>query len=236
MAEFQYSPINGFRDEAGFPNPTTETAARAQVQSLLDQARDAINDVSTDMLEDITTNRKLSATGDFTGTLNGGPILASDPGLQATVIALQDEVTEHKAETAPHGAVSIATANKLIVRDASGRAKVAAPSAADDIARKDNVDAVQTNLNVFTAIKTATITTTWTGSSAPYTQVIAVTDVTANDNPVISPVFSTTLATAILQKEAWNMVGKIVTGAGNINVTCFEEKPTTAIPIQIKGA
>ena len=37
-------------------------------------------------------------------------------------------------------AVSAATANKAIRRDANGRAKVAAPSAADDIARKDTID------------------------------------------------------------------------------------------------
>lgn len=43
MAEFQFNPIDGFRDEVGFPNPTTGTAARAQVQSLLDQIRDALN-------------------------------------------------------------------------------------------------------------------------------------------------------------------------------------------------
>jgi len=39
-----------------------------------------------------------------------------------------------------HGSTSAATASKLMHRDASGRAKVAAPSAAADIARKDTVD------------------------------------------------------------------------------------------------
>lgn len=43
-------------------------------------------------------------------------------------------------------ATSAATASKLMIRDASGRAQVAAPSAAADIARKDTVDTVQTNL------------------------------------------------------------------------------------------
>ena len=83
--------------------------------------------------------------------------------------------------------------------------------------------------------RTATITTTWTGASAPYTQVITVAGITANDRPVVSPVYDASLATAILQKEAWNMVSKIHTNAGTITATCFEEKPTTAIPIQLKG-
>lgn len=43
-------------------------------------------------------------------------------------------------------ATSAATASVLMARDASGRAKVAAPSASDDIARKDTVEAVQSDL------------------------------------------------------------------------------------------
>ncbi|NPV70285.1 MAG: hypothetical protein HPY55_06525 [Firmicutes bacterium] len=41
---------------------------------------------------------------------------------------------------------SAATAGAIMQRDAQGRAKVAAPAAADDIARKDTVDAVSTSL------------------------------------------------------------------------------------------
>ena len=46
--------------------------------------------------------------------------------------------------TGIHGAVSAATASKIIIRDAAGRAKVAAPSAADDIALLSNVTAEAT--------------------------------------------------------------------------------------------
>lgn len=59
---------------------------------------------------------------------------------------LEDVNTHISDTTAAHGATSAATASKIIIRDAAGRAKVAAPSAADDIARKDTVDAVQGNL------------------------------------------------------------------------------------------
>lgn len=52
-------------------------------------------------------------------------------------------------------AVSAATASRLMIRDASGRAKVAAPSATDDIARKLEVDAVQTNLNTHDGLTAA---------------------------------------------------------------------------------
>lgn len=43
-----------------------------------------------------------------------------------------------------------AVGDKIIKRDALGRAKVSAPSANDDIARKDTVDTVQTNLDSHT--------------------------------------------------------------------------------------
>jgi len=54
----------------------------------------------------------------------------------ANLAFLKDHVD---ATTGIHGAVSAATANKLIIRDAAGRAKVAAPSAESDIALKSNV-------------------------------------------------------------------------------------------------
>ena len=51
-------------------------------------------------------------------------------------------------EAAPvHGSAAAATANKLIHRDAAGRAKIVAPAASDDIAQKAQADAVQTNLD-----------------------------------------------------------------------------------------
>lgn len=46
-----------------------------------------------------------------------------------------------------------ATASTIMMRDANGRAKVAAPSASDDIARKQEVDTVQNNLNLHTGNK-----------------------------------------------------------------------------------
>jgi len=54
---------------------------------------------------------------------------------------LADAKSHHDATTA-HSAVSAATANRIIIRDASGRARVAAPSDSTDIARKEEVDAM----------------------------------------------------------------------------------------------
>lgn len=81
---------------------------------------------------------------------------------------------------------------------------------------------------------TASLSTTWTGTSAPYTQSISISGILSTDKPHITPVYSTTNATAILEKKAWNCISKAVTSAGKITFTCFEEKPTQALGLQIE--
>lgn len=81
---------------------------------------------------------------------------------------------------------------------------------------------------------TATIPTTGWSSSAPYTNTITVSGMLASDsNFPVSPTYSTTATTRKLQAEAWGKVTMIAAGANSITVTCDEEIPTTAIPIQI---
>ena len=98
-----------------------------------------------------------------------------------------------------------------------------------------SASAARSNLGAASRVSyTATITTAWTGSSAPYTQAVTVSGILATDCPHITPVYSSTLSTALGQKEAWSMVSKAETSANTITFTCFEEKPTAAIPIQIE--
>lgn len=83
------------------------------------------------------------------------------------------------------------------------------------------------------AAYTATLSTTWTGSG-PYTQTVAVSGILATDMPHIMPAYSSDNATAITQKKAWSCVSKAEAAAGGIKFTCFEDKPTTAVPLQIE--
>lgn len=66
------------------------------------------------------------------------PAAADDIALQSTVTT---DIATHQAIDLAHSATSAATASKIMARDASGRAKVAAPAADDDIARKAEVTA-----------------------------------------------------------------------------------------------
>ena len=79
-----------------------------------------------------------------------------------------------------------------------------------------------------------TIPTNWS-SAAPYTQTVTVNGIVSTDTPIIDVVLSTTASTAQSQLEAWGCVSKITTGANSITVTCLEEKPSIAIPIQLKA-
>lgn len=78
---------------------------------------------------------------------------------------------------------------------------------------------------------TATIGTTWEGSSAPYTQTITVTGVTATNVVEISLPTNATAA----QVEAYNSLVLQDGGqsANSITLRAFGEKNTTTIPINI---
>ena len=86
---------------------------------------------------------------------------------------------------------------------------------------------VSTNYN-------ATITTNWVGSTAPYTQIISITGILESSTPIVDVVLDSNTATAKSQLEAWNYVSKIETRENSITITCLEDKPTVAIPIQVK--
>ena len=80
---------------------------------------------------------------------------------------------------------------------------------------------------------TATITTSWTGSAAPYCQTIAVSGILAADTPIIDIVQTGTEATDSTMRDAWGKVTRITTAANSITVYA-SEAIATAIPIQIK--
>jgi lysophospholipase L1-like esterase len=66
----------------------SEEAIRTQIDDSIQEAHDLA-------LEDVTTNRKLSPTGDFTGTINGGDVTLTEPGLSGAFNAhLAEKATE----------------------------------------------------------------------------------------------------------------------------------------------
>lgn len=98
----------------------------------------------------------------------------------------------------------------------------------------DAINEVNTGESIATTY-TATISTSWTGSSAPYTQTVELSGITESDTPIVDVILSDDTTTALNQLEAWGCVSKIETATDNITVTCLEDKPTIEIPIQLKA-
>ena len=101
------------------------------------------------------------------------------------------------------------------------------PTDSGDAASKEYVDGKR-------VVFTATITTTWPGSAAPYVQSISVPGILSADFPHIAPVYSGDYATAVAERESWNMINAAASVDGAITFVCFEEKPTTAITVLIE--
>ena len=95
---------------------------------------------------------------------------------------------------------------------------------------------IQTQLDnkAITETYTTTLNTTWIGDSAPYTQTQTISGILETDNPIVDVVLSNTTETAQQQLEAYTYISKITTSANSITVTCLEDKPTIAIPLQLK--
>lgn len=86
--------------------------------------------------------------------------------------------------------------------------------------------------------KTETYTTTvqsssWNGSSSPYTADISLSGIKSTDNPMIDLVVSETLATATNEVENWSYVYKIITNNDGIKLYATE-KPAVALSLQLK--
>lgn len=79
---------------------------------------------------------------------------------------------------------------------------------------------------------TATIGTSWTGSAAPYTQTIVISEILESDNPIIDVVLPDNFTNAQNILEAYNAVYRFVAGSGSITAYATEAT-STEIPIQI---
>jgi hypothetical protein len=84
------------------------------------------------------------------------------------------------------------------------------------------------------ATYSVTIPAAWSGDTAPYTCTVAVDGIRATDNPHITPVYTSDVDIAMLQKSAWSLIDKAETSDGNITFSCFGGIPAVAINVQIE--
>ena len=98
----------------------------------------------------------------------------------------------------------------------------------------DNIAAVMESEGLGARYYDATLTTTWAGSVAPFTQTVNIAGIISTDRPVIDVVLSSDMATSKDRLEAWANVSRIYTIDGAIVAECYDSKPTIVIPIQLK--
>lgn len=125
------------------------------------QLTDGPGSASDAVIGNRTANDTTAAafTGTITNLISGilnliKGVTGKSSVLTAPAITLE-ATNNHVNSGTAHGSTSAATVSTIMQRDSAGRAKVATPLAIDDIARKDTVDTVQTNLNTHTTATTA---------------------------------------------------------------------------------
>jgi parallel beta-helix repeat protein len=140
---------------------------------------------------------------------------------------LQADLTSHTGANSAHSATPAATPNRLMMRDSAGRAKVAKPVAGDDVARKDTVDVVQSNLDAHKAegtqqqhAKTArfvigTSTAGWTAKDCHY-----LCDGTADQVEINAAIqaLPATGGEVVILDGTYNITAKIDVTKDNVNI------------------
>ena len=114
------------------PNETADIAA-------INENMDIIDTVVAGHTSAIAPHSGHETPAGAQAKVNAHAALAAPHTGHETPAGAQARVDTHAVGTAVHGATSAPTANLLVLRDAAGRAQVAAPSVAADIARLDTV-------------------------------------------------------------------------------------------------
>ena len=174
------------------------------------------------LLEALKSHIDTTAANFVLGEVADGSL--TDAKLSDTAGQIKSVVTAHLAENASEtvkGHVELATAAETTTGTDTTRAVHPAGLK------------VELNKKSTTATYTATLDTTWSGSSAPFTKTQAVTGVLSTDNPIVDIVMSGTYATDEARLEAWVKIYRITTTNGSITMYATEA-PLVDLPIQLK--
>lgn len=76
----------------------------------------------------------------------------------------------------------------------------------------------------------------WNLENAPYTYTVSIPEILATDNPIVIPIFSNTLSTALTERDEFYKIDDAKTTDGNITFRCFSEVPSAFLNVIIKVA
>ena len=77
-------------------------------------------------------------------------------------------------------------------------------------------------------------TSGWTGETAPYTQTVNVSGLTAAMRPIMDLVQSDTVETAQSQLDAYSCINRATTANGSLTLMCYYAKPDADINVHLE--
>lgn len=199
-------------------NPHTVTAAQVNLGNV-DNTADMEKPVSTAQAQAI-----LEAKTEAVGKADEAKTAADN----AQAAADNAQIAADNAMEAANGAKAAAD-NAQVAADNAQTAADNAHTAATNALQESKAYTDSKHLT-FEAV----LSTGWDGEIAPYRQVVTLGGILTADRPHIMPVYSEIVETSLLEKEEWAKVSDAEASDGSITFTCFEERPTTAINVQIE--
>lgn len=103
-----------------------------------------------------------------------------------------------------------------------------------------NITTLQSNISTINSelsgkakryIYNTILSTTWSGSTSPYTQTINISGILSTDTPHIAPVYGSNIEDEI---QAWSLVTRATTANGSITFYCYGDKPNISLNLQIE--
>lgn len=156
------------------------------------------------------------------GTMTGSIDMGQNPIEGLKIPTADDQAANRKYVDDSVKVATGAAAGAQATADKASAAASAAQTAANSKATK---------LSPFTVFLSAS---GWTGSSAPYTQSVELTDILAEDRPYYGPVYSGDTALRIREKLAYSCIDDLDTADGSVTFTCFDSKPDVDLNIQLE--
>ena len=168
-----------------------------------------------------------NADGTVTLVPETGQVIQQGTALNAENLnKIEDALEAHETELGDRLEKAGGTMTGSIRMSGNAVQELKEPVSSADAATKAYVDGKRKQFS-------AALATAWEGAG-PFTQTVAVKGILETDMPHVVPVYDADNTTAQAQREAWGCVSRGVAAAGGIQFTCFEDKPETAIPIQIE--
>lgn len=214
--------VQGVRkDGAGF-GPESCSVSGNQVTVTLSAAMTAVHGPAVAEIT-ITAPGGTVSTANFAlvverAAFPNGPVVSDSPDVyQAILTYVQSFLVEAKTDA------TTKVSTEKTEREAA------------DEALSDEIEALDGKL---TTIRTGTFTAAGWSSSAPYSQTISVSGMTAGAYPGwdINPPSGASVAALEAIMEARNAITYIQTGAGTVTAVCAAEKPGVDLPVFFKGA